>query len=198
MISRLGFVLASAAILGSTGQEKSAQDPATTLHAGWPPEPWPPGMVWIPGGEFAMGGVGPEAQPEEFPVHPVRVDGFWMDATEVTVARFKEFVAATGYVTTAEKKPEWEELKKQVPPGTPEPDASLLVAGSMVFAPTAGPVPFDNWQVWWSWVPGADWKHPLGPGSSIDDAHPVVHVSWDDAIAYCRWAGKRLPTEAEW
>ena len=181
MIQRAGFLLVFLA-------------PSRATQA----DPGPPGMVWIPGGEFAMGGVGPEAQPEEFPVHRVRVDGYWMDVTEVTVASFEEFVAATGYVTTAERKPDWEEMKRQLPPGTEKPDDSLLVPGSMVFAPTSGPVPFDDWKVWWSWVPGADWKHPLGPGSSAEDDHPVVHVSWDDAIAYCRWAGKRLPTEAEW
>jgi formylglycine-generating enzyme required for sulfatase activity len=163
----------------------------------------PPGMVWIPGGEFTMGGVGPEVQPEELPLHRVRVDGFWMDETEVTVGAFAKFVAATGYVTIAEKKPDWEELKAQVPPGTPKPDDEWLVAGSMVFQSTAGPVPLDDWQRWWSWVPGASWKQPLGPSSSaasdaLRDDHPVVHVAWDDAVAYCAWAGKRLPTEAEW
>lgn len=183
----------------------SATPSANPDTSNWPGKPWPEGMVWIPGGEFTMGGVAddPDAKPDEFPVHRVRVDSFWMDETEVTVAQFKKFVEATHYVTIAERKPDWEELKKQLPPGTPKPDDSLLVAGSMVFAPTDGPVPLDDWQRWWSWVPGADWKHPLGPQSSVIvdnayDKHPVVHVAWDDAVAYCKWAEKRLPTEAEW
>ena len=158
-------------------------------------------MVWIPGGDFDMGGVGPEARTDEFPVHRVRVDGFWMDATEVTNAEFRRFVEATSYVTTAEKKPEWEEIKKQLPPGTPKPDDSVFVPGSLVFKSPPGPVPLSNHARWWEWVQGADWKHPQGPGSSLsgkDDNLPVVHVSWDDAVAYCTWAGKRLPTEAEW
>ena len=167
----------------------------------WPPKPWPPGMVWIPGGEFAMGGVGPEAREDEFPIHNVKVDGFWMDETVVTNGQFRAFVKATGYLTTAERKPDWEEMKKTLPPGTPKPPDDVLVPGSLVFVPTDGPVPLDDVSQWWHWVPGASWRHPLGPKSSLskkDDDYPVVHVSWYDALAYCKWAGKRLPTESEW
>jgi sulfatase modifying factor 1 len=164
-----------------------------------PSKPSPPGMVWVPGGEFAMGGRGSQTRSDEFPIHKVRVDGFWMDETETTNAQFRKFVEATGYVTTAEKKPNWDDLKKQLPPGTPEPPASALVPGSLVFHSTKGPVPLNNMRQWWSWTPGANWRHPEGSGSSIDkqDNYPVVQISWDDAVAYCKWAGKRLPTEAE-
>ena len=160
----------------------------------------PPGMVWIEGGEFAMGSNAADAWPAERPAHRVRVNGFWMDQTEVTNAQFRAFVEATGYVTTAEKKPIWEELKKQVPPETPKPPDDQLVPASMVFTPPKQPVPLDNPHAWWAWVPGANWRNPDGPTSSIDgcDDYPVVQVSWDDAVAYARWAGKRLPSEAEW
>ena len=160
----------------------------------------PPGMVWIPGGEFTMGTDSEKAWPEERPAHRVRVDGFWMDQTEVTNAQFRAFVTATGYVTTAEKPPSLEEIMSQSPPGTPPPPKENLVPGSLVFTPTAGPVDLHDFSQWWSWTPGADWRHPEGPGSTIEgrDDHPVVHVSWDDANAYASWAGKRLPTEAEW
>ncbi len=126
------------------------------------------------------------------PVHPVRVDGFWMDATEVTNAQFAAFVAATGYRTVAERTPKAEDF-----PGAPPEN---LVAGSVVFSPPDAPVPLDDHLRWWAYVKGADWRHPLGPDSSIAgrDDEPVVHVAWEDAEAYSRWAGKRLPTEAEW
>ncbi|OQP66768.1 formylglycine-generating enzyme family protein [Niastella populi] len=158
------------------------------------------GMVKIPGGDFLMGAADKEGRTDEYPQHAVHVDGFYMDATEVTNAMFAQFVKATGYVTTAERKPDWEELKKQLPAGTPRPADSLLVAASLVFTPPAGAVQLNDVSQWWQWVKGADWKHPQGPGSSIKgkEHFPVVHVSWDDAMAYAIWAGKRLPTEAEW
>jgi len=158
------------------------------------------GMVLIPGGEFMMGGDNDQASADEYPKHKVRVHNFLMDATEVTNAQFKKFVDATGYITVAERKPDWEELKKTLSPGTPKPDESLLVPSSLVFKSTTGPVNLNDYNQWWSWVKGADWKHPQGPQSNLNGKanYPVVHVSWEDAQAYCKWAGKRLPTEAEW
>ena len=160
----------------------------------------PQGMAWIPGGEFSMGsnvedeslcsikGVTKDAAP----VHRVYVDGFYMDKTEVTNDQFEAFVKATGYITLAEKKP------------TPEqyPDAPLenLIAGSAVFTPTPAKVDLNNYMQWWTYVGGADWRHPEGPASTIKGKgnYPVVQVSYEDAAAYAKWAGKRLPTEAEW
>ncbi len=158
------------------------------------------GMVFIPGGDFMMGADNTQASSDEYPKHAVHVDPFWMDETEVTNAQFKKFIDATGYITIAERKPDWEELKKSVPPGTAKPADELLVPASLVFKQTSGPVDLQDFNQWWNWVPGADWKHPEGPGSSIKgkENYPVIHVSWYDAIAYCKWAGKRLPTEAEW
>ncbi|CAM3731615.1 formylglycine-generating enzyme family protein [Aquirufa aurantiipilula] len=158
------------------------------------------GMKKIPAGVFDMGAHDEKGRTDEYPVHRVAVKSFWMDETEVTNAQFAAFVLATGYVTTAEKAISWEELKKQVPEGTPRPPDSLLAPSSLVFVPTTGPVNLADYSQWWQFVRGADWRHPEGPHSSIvgKENHPVVQVSWDDAQAYARWAGKRLPTEAEW
>jgi formylglycine-generating enzyme required for sulfatase activity len=157
-------------------------------------------MRWIPPGEFTMGTDNPNSMSNERPAHKVKLDGFWMDETTVTNAQFALFVKGTGYVTTAEQKPNWEELKKQVPPGTPKPDEKDLVPGSLVYTPPDHPVSLDDMANWWRWVPGASWRHPVGPGTDIKgrDNEPAVQVSWDDAVAYAKWAGKRLPTEAEW
>jgi formylglycine-generating enzyme required for sulfatase activity len=123
-----------------------------------------------------------------------------MDRHQVTNAEFAKFVQATGYVTTAERAPDWQQLKQQLPPDTPKPDASLLVPGSLVFTPSEYPIPLDDWSRWWRWVPGANWRHPEGPDNSVvgKDDYPVVQISFADAEAYAKWIGKHLPTEAEW
>ena len=172
-----------------------ASDPAPIMT-----DSTPEGMVWIPGGAFWMGSTDPLAQPHEGPVHRVHVDGFWMDQTEVTNKQFRAFVEATGYRTVAERPVDWEELKTQVPPGTPKPPAEMLRPSSLVFTPPAREVDLRTYHRWWQFVAGADWRHPTGPGSSIDglDDHPVVQIAHEDALAYARWAGKQLPTEAQW
>lgn len=159
-----------------------------------------PGMVWIPGGIFIMGTDETDAYDHERPAHQVKVDGFWMDETEVTNEQFKLFVDATGYRTVAERKPVWEDLRKQSPPGTPAPPDSLLVPGALVFTPPGQPVMLNDYSQWWRWLPGTSWKHPDGPGSTLEGKMklPVIQVAYEDALAYCQWAGKRLPTEAEW
>lgn len=161
----------------------------------------PKGMALIPAGEFMMGAKGNLALKREFPRHPVKVDSFYMDTHEVTNAQFRAFVEATGYVTIAEKPIDWEELKKQVPPGTPKPSEDVLKPGSLVFTPPTEKVTdLSNYFQWWVWTNYSDWKHPDGPNSTIEgkDNHPVVHIAYADAKAYAKWAGKRLPTEAEW
>jgi formylglycine-generating enzyme required for sulfatase activity len=165
-----------------------------------PGEDAPQGMLLIPAGEFIMGTDDPRSMPNERPAHRVRVDAFYLDATPVTNAQFRAFVQATGYQTTAERPVNWDEIAPQLPPGTPRPPPERLQPGSLVFTPPDHAVDLRDLSQWWTWTAGANWKHPQGPGSSIEgkDDHPVVQVSWDDAIAYARWSGKRLPTEAEW
>jgi len=160
----------------------------------------PPGMKWIPGGMFTMGTNDELSMPNERPAHQVHVDSFWMDEQPVTNAQFAEFVKATHYLTTAELPVDWEELRKQVPPGTPKPPDEQLRPGALVFTPPTSPVPLEDLSRWWTWTVGASWQKPGGPGTNIEDKwdHPVVQVSWIDAQAYARWAKKRLPTEAEW
>lgn len=165
-----------------------------------PEDPSPKGMVWVTGGEFSMGGVNPvgmqgggfETMKDARPVHQVYVDGFYMDANEVTNAEFAAFVKATNYITVAERKPTKEEF-----PTLPEEN---LVAGSVVFSPPSGKVSLNDYLQWWAYKKGADWKHPLGEGSNLKgkENYPVVHVCYEDAATYAAWAGKRLPTEAEW
>lgn len=164
------------------------------------PGPAPAGMVWIPGGTFLMGSEGEHAGPEEQPVHNVHVDGFYMGIHPITNAQFDEFVQETGYVTVAERAPDADAILAQLPPGTPEPDPEFFEPGSLVFAETEHVVDLRDWSQWWRWVPGADWRHPSGPGSTIEgkSSHPVVQVAWVDAVAFADWAGRRLPTEAEW
>ena len=149
-----------------------------------------PGMILIPGGTFRMGSD--KHYPEEAPVHRVAVDSFFIDRTPVTNRQFKQFVSTTGYVTFAEIPPD----PKAYPGALPH----MLYAGSLVFTPPSHRVDLRNWGEWWTFLKGADWRHPYGPKSNINhlDNHPVVHVSFADALAYARWAGKDLPTEAEW
>jgi formylglycine-generating enzyme required for sulfatase activity len=196
----IGVGVAAVALLLSGAKRSGGEafEPTKPNQAA-PSEPAPEGMVWIPGGEFSMGsdeasemlcglpGVTADARP----VHRVYVDGFWMDRTEVTNEQFERFVKATGYVTVAERTPRAEDF-----PGAPPEN---LVAGSVVFSPPGHPVPLNDHYQWWRYVPGANWRHPLGPGSDLKgrEKYPVVQVAYEDASAYAKWAGKRLPTEAE-
>jgi formylglycine-generating enzyme required for sulfatase activity len=191
-IREMGAIARSADPRGKTsGSVQTPTVPPKERTLAQPHGAAPEGMVWIPGGTFWMGGEG-IGMPDALPVHRVSVRGFWMDRTEVTNVQFTRFVEATGYKTIAERTPE----AKDFPGAPPE----KLVAGSVCFTPPDHDVALDNHYQWWNYLPGANWRHPEGPNSDINgrENHPVVHVAWDDAVAYAKWAGKRLPTEAEW
>lgn len=194
-----GLATALALGLGVGQRSREERFEPTRSNRAAPSAAAPQGMVWIPGGAFSMGceaasetlcgrpGVTRDARP----IHRVYVDGFWMDRTEVTNEQFERFVKATGYVTVAERTPRAEDF-----PGAPPEN---LVAGSVVFTPPGHPVSLNNHYQWWSYVKGANWRHPLGPDSDLNgrEHYPVVQVAYEDAAAYAKWAGKRLPTEAE-
>jgi formylglycine-generating enzyme len=219
--SKLPMILALIAIIGTaiwyfkskpasalapvTIQSAQASVPAspfkkTIPNTATPADNAPDGMVWIPGGEFSMGATdprgmnhgGPDAMNDARPVHRVYVDGFWMDRTEVTNEEYARFVKATGYKTVAERTPRAEDF-----PGAPPEN---LVAGSVVFTPTSQAVPLDNHYQWFSYIKGANWRHPTSATATIkgEEKYPVVQIAYEDAEAYAKWAGKRLPTEAEW
>ena len=199
-------VIDSPPLMSKAEDDDDGKFESTKLNTDKPPEDGPSGMVWIPGGEFSMGCEDPRgcvcggnnSMPDARPIHRVYVDGYWMDTTEVTNEQFAKFVEATKYVTIAEKPPLREFFRSDE-----EFDAILpenRVPGSTVFTHTDQPVPLENFLAWWRYERGADWRHPDGPKSNLDgkERFPVVHVAFPDVVAYCEWAGKRLPTEAEW
>ena len=187
----------TALLLAGCGKEKSTQNlkptsKAVSMEASEPrsEDDWTQSMVWIPGGSFQRGSE--NGQGDEQPVRSITIRGFWMDRTEVTNRQYHDFVRATGYVTVAERQPD--------PRQFPGADPSLLIAGAIVFTSPQERVSLRDHYAWWRYVPGANWRHPTGPESDIQgkDDYPVTQIAWEDATAYAQWAGKRLPTEAEW
>jgi len=163
----------------------------------------PEGMVWVEAKTYTKGAKNIDlyAMNREKPSHEVYIDGFFIDATEVTNNQFQKFVNETGYITIAEREIDWEEMKKNLPFGTPKPHDSILQPGSLIFNDQIKKIEnMGNYFQWWKWQTGANWKAPKGPGSNIENKgnYPVVHVALEDARAYCDWANRRLPTEAEW
>ncbi|PNQ73896.1 formylglycine-generating enzyme family protein [Hanstruepera neustonica] len=196
----LYFIVVYAMLVFSCKNDSSKTNPISETSPQVKTVSAPKGMVYIPGGTFTMGSSEAYAEKDEGPEVLVKVDPFFMDETEVTNAQFTKFVNETGYVTVSERPVDWEQIKKDLPSGTPKPHDSLLQPGSLVFSPPSDAVNLNDYSQWWRWVNGADWKHPQGPNSSIEgkDNHPVVHIAYEDAQAFAKWAGKRLPTEAEW
>jgi len=204
LLALAGCFTAHTKVVAATPAASPTKFAQTVPNTASPPGKAPRGMVWITGGEFSMGGADDSsssspasccesgAVADAQPVHRVYVDGFWMDATDVTNAQFERFVDAIGYITVAERAPTKEEF--------PTAPLENLVAGSLVFTPPAFPVPLTNHYLWWRYQHGANWRHPEGPQSDIKgrENYPVVQIAYEDALAYAKWAGKRLPTEAEW
>ena len=199
-LALITFLAGSAHSQQANESSSSSEFGATITNNSAAPKSAPEGMVWIPGGEFEMGAVVnghgsgemPMASNDAEPIHRVRVDGFWMDKTVVTNEQFSKFVEATGYVTIADRVP----TKEEFPSAPPE----NLVAGSVVFSAPDHEVPLNNYLQWWNYIKGANWRHPSGPESDIKgkEKYPVVQIAYPDAEAYAKWAGKRLPTEAEY
>ncbi|NMM50398.1 formylglycine-generating enzyme family protein [Marinigracilibium pacificum] len=202
------IVFIASCYLFSACSNQTTEDKTTTLQSSTSeytpaPVPTPEGMVWIPAKKFTQGALPNDefALEHEKPAHEVYTDGFFIDIHEVTNKEFKKFVEETGYVTVAERPIDWEEMRKSLPPDTPKPPDSMLAPGSLTFNRSLEQVTdLNNYYQWWSWVKGANWRQPYGQGTTIEgkDNFPVVHIAFEDALAYCKWANRRLPTEAEW